>query len=276
MARDYTKYTIEDLEENLNKRQLVFSIIKDYLDQNECTYKHLKEIFPDEIQGSKGVIKLKSEIKDFKRFSKESLKTSDGEDIFISNQWGKNIEKFIGLANNLGYHIEKESNNIESSNDSSFKSYTLIRVNNSGNSDDFTLIRSKVVHSNGSYILSFDLDSDGDGVIDTYRFYDIKTKVGGSNGSPWDFDEFYDEDDEWTNHESFEDFGYDSDEISETLYNMRLDFTKEFLNEASQENILYEAAVPFDKRDIFNIETFSSNADILVFESGDKNIIPDN
>ena len=64
--------------------------------------------------------------------------------------------------------------------------------------------------------------------------------MGGSNGSPWDFDEFYDEDDEWTNHESFEDFGYDSDEISETLYNMRLDFTKEFLNEASQENILYE------------------------------------
>lgn len=57
---------------------------------------------------------------------------------------------------------------------------------------------------------------------------------------------------------------------------MRLDFTKKFLNESSQENILYEAAVPFDKRDIFNIETFSSNPDILVFESGDKNIIPDN
>ena len=57
---------------------------------------------------------------------------------------------------------------------------------------------------------------------------------------------------------------------------MRLDFTKKFLNESSHENILYEAAVPFDKRDIFNIETFSSNPDILVFESGDKNIIPDN
>ena len=37
---------------------------------------------------------------------------------------------------------------------------------------------------------------------------------------------FTDEDDEWTDHESFEDFGYDSNEISEKLYNMRLEFTK--------------------------------------------------
>ena len=28
MARDYTKYTVKDLGENLNKRQLVFEIVK--------------------------------------------------------------------------------------------------------------------------------------------------------------------------------------------------------------------------------------------------------
>ena len=128
------------------------------------------------------------------------------------------------------------------------------------------------MQTNGEYILSFDLDSDGDGVIDQYRFYDIKTKVSGSNGSPWDFEEFTDEDDEWTDHESFEDFGYDSNEISEKLYNMRLEFTKKYLNEASQENILYEAAVSYEKRDMLKKDV---NAGILVFEEGDKSIVPE-
>ena len=54
---------------------------------------------------------------------------------FISNQWGENIEKFIGLANNLGYHIEK-ANNIESSNDSHLNLYNVSTT--IGNSDDFT------------------------------------------------------------------------------------------------------------------------------------------
>jgi len=31
MARDYTKYSVKGLGENLNKRQLVFEIIKDYV-----------------------------------------------------------------------------------------------------------------------------------------------------------------------------------------------------------------------------------------------------
>ncbi len=33
MSRDYTKYTIEGIGENFNKRQLVFEIVKDYLHQ---------------------------------------------------------------------------------------------------------------------------------------------------------------------------------------------------------------------------------------------------
>ena len=95
MARDYTKYTIEGIEENLNKRQLVFSIIKDYLDQNESTLSQMKEIFTDDIQGSKGIIKMKSEINDFKRFSKDSLRSADGIEFYVSNQWGENINDFI-------------------------------------------------------------------------------------------------------------------------------------------------------------------------------------
>ena len=128
------------------------------------------------------------------------------------------------------------------------------------------------MQTSGEYILSFDLDSDGDGVIDQYRFFDIKTKVYGSNGS-LDFEEFTDEEGEWIEkYESFEDFGYESDEISETLYNMRLEFVKKHLNEASQENMLYEAAVPFEKRDMLKED---ANSGILVFEEGDKSIVPE-
>ena len=152
------------------------------------------------------------------------------------------------------------------------KTYTLIKAyNNKNNGEDFVICNSIVAKTNGKYILSFHLDSDGDGVIDQYRFYDIKTKVSGSNGSPWDFEEFVDEDDEWIEkYESFDDFGYDSNEISETLYNMRLEFVKKYLNEASQENMLYEAAVPFEKRDILKEDV---NAGILIFEEGDKSIV---
>ena len=31
MTRDYTKYKVKGLGENLNKRQLVFEIVKDYI-----------------------------------------------------------------------------------------------------------------------------------------------------------------------------------------------------------------------------------------------------
>ena len=167
-----------------------------------------------------------------------------------------------------------EETNVSSSSEESsgVKSYVYIKVYDDNTGNDLKLTQSTIVQTNGEYTLSFDLDSDGDGVIDQYRFYDIKTKVSGSNGSPWDFEEFTDEDDEWTDHESFEDFGYDSNEISEKLYNMRLEFTKKYLNEASQENMLYEAAVPFEKRDMLKED---ANSGILVFEEGDKSIVPE-
>ena len=51
---------------------------------------------------------------------------------------------------------------------------------------------------------------------------------------------------------------------------MRLEFIKN--NEASQENILYEAAEPFEKRDMLKEDV---NTEILVFEEGDKSIVPE-
>ncbi len=453
MARDYTKYNVSGLGENLNKRQLVFEIVKDYVEKKKPSFDDLTAIFKDEIQGSKGFIRKAAKVEDPKRFNtKMPLKIKFGVEVVVSNQWGsKNMDAFLSLAKKLKYKISEEveeeeimvnnksleantnvlvlsddlvlkdfdpkwakyltlkyqnsadcsdefsrvkidlENNhiiplLESNDDynkkwfgswesllsidnkenysssmllvfsndklddygewrvlwhdiieglddgdypegvsdskldeifsgtwfsnihafvtqnfnnssnqsqdnkaednsaeitdvnssidesNGVKSYVYIKVYDDNTGNDLKLIKSTIVQTNGEYTLSFDLDSDGDGVIDQYRFYDIKTKVSGSNGSPWDFEEFTDEDDEWTDHESFEDFGYDSNEISEKLYNMRLEFAKKYLNEASQENMLYEAAVPFEKRDMLKEDV---NAEILIFEEGDKSIVPE-
>ena len=75
MARDYTKYSVEGLEENLNKRKLVFTILKDWIEKNNPSLEELQNTFPDELQGAQGFIKKESEVKDPKRFNK----------LFISN-----------------------------------------------------------------------------------------------------------------------------------------------------------------------------------------------
>ena len=286
MARDYTKYTVKGIGENLNKRQLVFEIVKDYVEKNKPSFDEFTAIFKDEIQGSKGFIRKAAKVEDPKRFNtKMPLKIKFGVEVVVSNQWGsKNINAFLSLAKKLKYNISEdneaeeesatEKTNVSSSSDESneVKSYVYIKVYDDNTGNDLKLAQSTIVLTNGKYTLSFDLDNDGDGVIDQYRFYDIKTKVYGSNGSPWDFEEFTDEEGEWIEkYESFEDFGYESDEISEKLYDMRLEFVKRHLNEASQENMLYEAAVPFEKRNMFKEDV---NAEIFVSEEGDKSIVP--
>jgi hypothetical protein len=287
MARDYTKYNVNGIGENLNKRQLVFEIVKDYVEKNKPSFDEFTAIFKDEIQGSKGFIRKAAKVEDPKRFNtKMPLKIKFGVEVVVSNQWGsKNINAFLSLAKKLKYNISEdneaeeesatEETNVSSSSDESneVKSYVYIKVYDDNKGNDLKLTQSTIVLTNGKYTLSFDLDNDGDGVIDQYRFYDIKTKVYGSNGSPWDFEEFTDEEGEWIEkYESFEDFGYESDEISEKLYNMRLEFVKRHLNEASQENMLYEAAVPFEKRNMFKEDV---NAEIFVSEEGDKSIVPE-
>ena len=286
MARDYTKYNVEGLEENLNKRQLVFTIVKDWVEKNNPSFEELQQAFPDEVQGSKGFIRKESEVKDPKRFNmREPISIKNGMHIVVSNQWGDNVTDFIKCAENLGYVISKsEGDKIEKSTENKYDNKTLSYVyiktfNNENSGEDYKICNSIVAQTNGKYTLSFHLDNDGDGVIDMYKFCDIKTNVRGSNGSPWDFEEFTDEEGEWIDkYESFEDFGYDSSEIAETLESMRSEFIEKYLNEASQENWLDNAAVPFSKKDILKEEIKHDGVDYftgnLVFELGDINIIP--
>ena len=111
MARDYTKYNVGGLGENLNKRKLVFTIVKNYVEKNNPSFEELQNAFPDEVQGSKGFIRKEANVKAPRHFNmREPLKIKNGAHVVVSNQWGKNIDEFIASAEKLGYSINVNSN----------------------------------------------------------------------------------------------------------------------------------------------------------------------
>lgn len=282
------EYQINGIDCVYEEEKLALAVLQDYCSKNECTFNELKEIFPDEVQGDKDYIKQK--IGGNTGVFDTLVEAKDREDYFalldpitikdativVSTCWGeRNLPLFIEKAEAIEYTIS-----LAASKESSLatKHYTYIKTFNNENSDQgFPIVSSCVVQTNGKYTLVFNLSHDGDGVMDQYYFYDIQTKVGGSNGSPWDFMEFTDVNDEYTEHQSLEDFGYDSSKISETLYNMRLEFIKTYLNETS-DFVPSNAAIPSDKRDILKKEVKHDGVDYftgnLVFEEGDEDIIP--
>lgn len=111
MARDYTKYTVEGLGENMNKRQLVFTIVKDWASKNKPSLEDIQTTFADDIQGSKGFVVKASEVKDAKRFNmREPLSIKNGTKVVVSNQWGtENINRFVPVAKKLGYAVTAAS-----------------------------------------------------------------------------------------------------------------------------------------------------------------------
>jgi hypothetical protein len=120
MSKNYTKYTVEGLGENLNKRKLVFEIVKDYTAKNNPSFEELQKVFSDEIQGSLGFIRKDSEVKDPKRFNMDELLTlKNGINVVVSNQWGENIANFLTVAENLGYKVSSQIQEEETENEAS-------------------------------------------------------------------------------------------------------------------------------------------------------------
>lgn len=109
MAKDYSKYNVDGLGEKLNKRKLVLKIVQDYVEKNNPSYDQLKKIFPDDLQGSKGMIRnVGSDKYDANRFFHNDQINVQGQICVVSNQWGTdNTQRFIDYASNLGYSIEK-------------------------------------------------------------------------------------------------------------------------------------------------------------------------
>ena len=66
MAKDYSKYTIEGVKENLGKSKLALAIIENYISKNKVDFSILNAAFPDECQGGiHGVFRKKEDVKDF-------------------------------------------------------------------------------------------------------------------------------------------------------------------------------------------------------------------
>ena len=111
MARDYTKYNVKGLADNLNKRKLVHTIVKDYVAKNKLSFEDVQSVFPDEVQGPQGFIRKLSDVKEAKRYDiKNPLKIKNGLTIVVSNQWGENISNFIACV-----IIKETSNNTNES-----------------------------------------------------------------------------------------------------------------------------------------------------------------
>lgn len=120
MSRDYSKYNVVGVGENLNKRKLVLKIVQDYVKKNSPSYDQLKKVFSDDLQGSKGMIRNVSTDKyDVNRFFYNDQINVQDQICIVSNQWGsENTQRFIDYATELGYSIHKvdgEKSNLSNS-----------------------------------------------------------------------------------------------------------------------------------------------------------------
>ena len=177
MARDYTKYTVKGLGENLNKRQLVFEIVKDWASKNNPSLEDFQAAFPDDVQGGKGFIAKQSEVKDAKRFNmQEPLTIKNGMHVVVSNQWGvKNIDAFLSLVNGLGYNVIKGA---DKANDIKF---TTEQINKIANATWFYEIDTVLVEALGlepyTPIPSLEIEPFLEELVENRSFSGIETKL---------------------------------------------------------------------------------------------------
>ena len=121
-GRDNTKYSIDGGTNYYGKNKIVREIIIRYLELHpKMTYRQLKQIFPDEMQGSYGVIR---NIKDLQEMAhnRKDLKTrywmkeeelletkADGIRFAVCSQWGTyNIPNVFRVMEKWGWNIIKE------------------------------------------------------------------------------------------------------------------------------------------------------------------------
>ena len=111
MAKDYTKYNVSGVGENFNKSRLVQAIVKDYIAKNSPNWETLQTDFPNNLQGTKGVIAKKSDVEKEKDYYMDApFALPDGTEVVTCRQWGKdNIINFIAQAKTLGYSISSDA-----------------------------------------------------------------------------------------------------------------------------------------------------------------------
>jgi hypothetical protein len=118
--RDNTKYSIDGGTNYYGKNRIVREIIIRYLELHpKMTYRQLVQIFPDEMQGSYGVVRSLYELNEMEHDSKdlatrylmkeeELLTSADGVRFAVCNQWGAyNIPNIFRVMEKWGWNIIK-------------------------------------------------------------------------------------------------------------------------------------------------------------------------
>ncbi len=111
-TRDKTKYIIDG--RTCLKNRLVLEVVKKYVAERAgITFDELRNVFYDKLQGSFGVVRMKSDIEQQKQIryfykDEDTITLDDGTEVVVSNQWGKdNIKAFVILAKSFGYEIQE-------------------------------------------------------------------------------------------------------------------------------------------------------------------------
>ena len=111
-TRDKTKYIIDG--RTCLKNRLVLEVVKKYVTEHSgITFNELHDVFYDKLQGSFGVVRIKSDIDQQKQIryfyrDADTITLDDGTKVVVSNQWGKdNIKAFVVLAKSFGYEIQE-------------------------------------------------------------------------------------------------------------------------------------------------------------------------
>ena len=118
ITKDFSKYIFNG--ETFVKRRLVLAVVRQYVeDYRPATFDELKEAFPDDLQGSLGVVKLIDEVSDkykgiggAKRYfvnENETIRLPSGERAIVCTEWGAHdTEQFVGhVMAKFNYNIEK-------------------------------------------------------------------------------------------------------------------------------------------------------------------------
>lgn len=113
--KDFTKYSFEG--QIYNKRKLVLAVVRAFLKKSpQTTFDSLKESFPDEIRGGRGVFRPAEEAEEIFReterrrhfLDQDILITGDKRRIAVSNQWSKKtVDVFCAAARKLGFEISE-------------------------------------------------------------------------------------------------------------------------------------------------------------------------
>lgn len=113
--RDNTKYLFKGMR--LGKGRFVLEFIKEYTKRYPQTFNELKQLFPDSMQGSTGVINTMEHILDFYQNDKnkrhyikdgEVLTSTDNIQFAVSSQWGiHNIITILDFAKKAGFEYEE-------------------------------------------------------------------------------------------------------------------------------------------------------------------------